>query len=622
MEILNKIKELLPENVITRVELEGSEIIAYTKDKKFFQNYEEDVKKVVSQIKKRIEMRPEKNLNMDQEFTKEKIKEIVSEDAKINNIYFEPERSLVVIVAEKPGMVIGRGGELFKKIRTETFWVPRIERVPSVKSDIVMGIRKYMHENVNYRKKFLNRVGENIFKKNETSRNWIRIIGLGGWREVGRSCSLIETPKSKIMIDCGVKAGATGSEIAPILNASEFNYSDLDAIVISHSHMDHVGFVPALYEYGFDGPIYMTTPSLDLATLLWFDFIDVMQKGITKPLFTAKGVKEAVKHAITLDYGEVSDIAPDIRLTFQPSGHILGSAFPHLHIGEGQHNILYALDQKFGRTMMLDPSYTDFPRAETILIESTYGSYRNVFPPRYETEKIFMDAVNKTMERGGKVIIPSFAVERAQEAMAILIDNGFKYPIYLDGMIWDANGIFSAYPEYMSRTMQKKIYNGEDPFASPLMKRISSHNDREKLWDSNDPCVIISTSGMLTGGPVLDHMKNLGENSKNTLMFIGYQSSVSLGRRIQEGYKEIPIQIGSKIINQKLNMEVVTVEGLSGHSDRKQLMAFLNRLPCNPERVICVHGESSRAAEFAGDISKIFGVDSFAPKNLEAIRLK
>ena len=272
---------------------------------------------------------------------------------------------------------------------------------------------------------------------------------------------------------------------------------------------------------------------------------------------------------------------------------------------------------------MLDPSYTDFPRAETILIESTYGSYRNVFPPRHETEKMFLDAVNKTMERGGKVVIPSFAVERAQEAMAILVDGGFKYPIYLDGMIWDANGIFSAYPEYMSRTMQKKIYNGEDPFASPLMKRIASRQDREKIWDSNDPCVIVTTSGMLTGGPVLEHLKNLGEDEKNMLMFVGYQSGASLGRKIQEGAKEVPIQGASgKAISQRINMEVVTVEGLSGHSDRKQLMAFLGRLPCRAERVICVHGESSRAMEFARDVGNAFGVDAFAPRNLESIRLR
>jgi KH/beta-lactamase-domain protein len=622
MEILEKVKSLLPSDSITRVELEGSEVIAYTNDREFFKTHEDTVRKVVSQVKKRIEMRPEKNLNMDQEETKKLIRNLVPEEAKIQDIYFEPERSLVIIAAEKPGLVIGRGGETFRKIRADTFWIPRIERVPPIKSDIVMGIRKYIHEEVDYRKKFLNRTGENIFKTRPVGRDWIRIVGLGGWREVGRSCTFIETPKSKVMIDCGVKAGATGSEVYPILNTPEFSYNDVDAIIISHSHMDHVGFVPALYEYGYDGPMYMTTPSLDLATLLWFDYVDVMQKGITRPLFTARGIKEAVRHTITLDYGEVCDVAPDIRLTFQPSGHILGSAFPHLHIGEGLHNIVYALDQKFARTMMLDPSHTNFPRAETLLIESTYGGRNNIFPPRLETERMFMEVVNRTMERGGIVLIPSFAVERAQEAMAILIEYGFQYPIYLDGMIWDANGIFSAYPEYMSRSMQRKIYSGQDPFTSPLMKRISSRVEREKVW-TDRPCVIISTSGMLTGGPVLEHMKNLGDDPRNTLMFIGYQSEGSLGRRIQNGWREIPISVGDgRTAVQKLEMEVATIEGLSGHSDRKQLMAFLNRLNCTPERVICVHGESSRAQEFARDVSRYFRVDAFAPRNLDAIRLR
>lgn len=622
MEILEKVKALLPADAVTRIELEGSEVIAYTKDREFFRTHEDIVRKVVSQIKKRIEMRPEKNLNMAQDATKDLIKQIVPEDAKIHDIYFEPERSLVIIAAEKPGMVIGRGGETFRRIRAETFWVPRIERVPSVKSDIVMGIRKYLHDEVDFRKKYLNRVGEDIFKPRETNRDWVRIVGLGGWREVGRSCTFMETPKSKVMIDCGVKAGATGSEVYPILNVPEFSYNDIDAIVISHSHMDHVGFVPALYEYGYDGPMYMTTPSLDLATLLWFDYIDVMQKGLTKPFFTAKGVKEAVRHTITLDYGEVCDVAPDVRLTFQPSGHILGSAFPHFHIGEGLHNLVYALDQKYARTMMLDPSYTDFPRAETLMIESTYGGARNIFPPRHETERIFMDTVNRTMERGGIVLIPSFAVERAQEAMAILVDYGFQYPIYLDGMIWDANGIFSAYPEYMSRTMQKKIYSGEDPFTSPLMKRIGSRADREKVW-TDRPCVIISTSGMMTGGPVLEHIKNLAEDPRSTLMFIGYQSEGSLGRRIQNGWKEIPISVGDgRTAMQELKMEIATIEGLSGHSDRNQLFSFLSRLNCTPERVICVHGEASRAAEFARDVSRYFRVDAFAPRNLDAIRLR
>lgn len=623
MEILEKVKSLLPSDVISRVELEGSEIIAYTKDKEFFKTHEDTVRQVVSQIKKRIEVRPEKNLTIDEEATKEKIKSIVPEDAKIHNIYFEPERSLVIIAAEKPGLVIGRGGETFRQIRSETMWVPRIERVPAIKSDIVESIRKVIHAEVKFRKEFLNKVGENIFTERNTKRDWIRVIGIGGWREVGRSCTIVETPKSKVLLDCGIKAGAQNSEVYPIFATKEADYNEFDAIIVSHAHLDHLGFVPALYEYGFSGPLYITTPALDLATLLWLDYIDIMQKGMTTPLFTAKGVKEAVKHAITLDYGEVSDVAPDIRLTFQPSGHILGSSLIHLHIGEGLHNILYALDQKFGRSTLLDPAFTDFQRVETLFIESTYGGAGDIQPPRMEAERQLVEVVNKVMERKGIVLIPSFSVERAQDVMTILIDSGFQYTIYLDGMIWDANGIFTAYPEYMSRNIQKKIFQNDDPFLNPVLKRVASRQDREKVWQDK-PCVIISTSGMLMGGPAMEHLKQLAEDANNLLVFVGYQAEGTLGRRIQKGnLRELPLPTpDGKTTTIPIRMEVYTADGLSAHSDRNQLLSFINHLSARPERVICVHGEPTKTVDLARSINRIFRIETYAPKNLEAIRLK
>lgn len=622
MNISEKVKSLLPEKVVSRVELEGSEIIVYTKDQNFFKNYEDTVKDVVGKIKKRIEVRPEKNLLMDEEFTKEKIKEIVPEDAKIKDIYFEPERSIVIIAAEKPGLVIGKGGETFKTIRAETFWIPRIERVPAIKSDIVDSIRKVLHAEVKFRKEFLNQVGELIFSEKKSNRDWIRIIGLGGWKEVGRSAALLETPKSKVLIDCGIKAGAVNSEVIPIFNTKEFDYNELDAVIVSHSHLDHIGAVPMLYEYGFDGPLYVTTPTLDLATLLWFDYVDVMQKSTGTPLFTVRAIKEAVKHAIPLEYDEVSDVAPDVRLTFQNAGHILGSSMPHLHVGEGMHNIVYALDQKFGRTTLLDPAFTDFQRVETLIIESTYGGMHDIMPYRADTEKQLINIVNKTMERKGVVIIPSFAVERAQEVMAILVENNFEYPIFLDGMIWDANGIFTAYPEYLGRNVQKKIFQGENLFLNPVFKRIASHQERAKAWEEK-PCVIVSTSGMLMGGPVMEHLKEFAEDPNSTLLFVGYQAEGSMGRRIQKGWKEIPIKIeNGKTISIELKIQVETIEGLSAHSDRNQLLGFVGRLASKPDRVICVHGESQKAQELARTINRIFRIPTDAPKNLESLRLK
>ena len=622
MEILEKVKNSLPKEVVSRIELEGSEIIVYTKDREFFKTCEEVIKQIVGEIKKRVEVRLEKNLCLDEEAAKEKIKEIVPEEAKIKEIYFEPERSLVIIAAEKPGLVIGKGGETFKKIKAETLWVPRIERVPPIKSDVINGIRKVLHAESKFRKKFLNEVGKNIFTERSTNRDWIRIIPLGGFREVGRSCLLVETPKSKVLLDCGISVGASNANQYPILHTKEFDYNEIDAIIVSHSHLDHCGFVPVLYERGYDGPLYMTTPTVDLATLLWLDYIDVMQKGTTTPLFTSKGVKEAVKHTIPLEYGEVSDVAPDVRLTFQNAGHILGSALIHLHIGEGLHNIVYALDQKFGRTTLLEPAFTNFQRIETLIIESTYGGEKDVMPSRTETENQLMNTINSTMEKNGICLIPSFSVERAQEVMAILVEKNFQYPVFIDGMIWDANGIFTAYPEYLSRNMQKKIFSGQDPFLNPIFKRISSQSEREKAWEEK-PCVIISTSGMLIGGPVMEHLKALAENPNNTLVFVGYQCEGTLGRRIQKGWREIPVKTEEgKLISIEMKMNVQTIEGLSGHSDRNQLLAFIHKLTSKPDRIVIAHGEALKSLELARTIHRIFRVETNVPRNLESLRLK
>ena len=622
MEILKKVKSLLPRGVVHKVEFEGCEIVVYTKNKEFFQNYEEHVRKAVSELKKRIDIRADKSLLTDEELAKKKIFEIAPEDAGIKDIYFDKERSIVFITAEKPGLVIGKGAEILRKIKKEIFWSPRIERLPPIKSEIVLGIRKFLKDEVKFRKKFLNKVGKKIFSPRETGRNWVRVIGLGGWREVGRSCILLETPKSKLLIDCGINVGASNSNIFPILNTKEFDYTELDAILISHAHLDHVGFVPALYEYGYDGPWYATSPTIDLATLLWFDFVDVMQKSGNKPLFTAKGVKEAVKHAIPVNYNEVSDVAPDVRLTFVNAGHILGSSLIHLHVGEGMHNILYALDQKYDKTNLLNPAQTKFQRIETLIIEATYGGKGDVMPPRPEVERRFMEIINQTMERNGVVLIPSFSVERAQEVMTILVKNEFPYQVYLDGMIWDANGIFAAYPEFMNREMQRQIYSGNNPFTNSMFKRIASPQDREKAWEDR-PCVIISTSGMLIGGPVIEHLKQLAEDSRNTLIFVGYQGEGTLGRKIQKGLREVPMNTEEgKVFTLKINMQVETVEGLSAHSDRKQLLRYISRLSDKPKKAIVVHGEPSKCLSLASTIQRIFKIETYAPRNLDAIRLR
>ena len=270
----------------------------------------------------------------------------------------------------------------------------------------------------------------------------------------------------------------------------------------------------------------------------------------------------------------------------------------------------------------MEPAFTDFQRVETLIIETTYGAAGDVFPPRAEVEKQMMDIVNNTMERKGAVLIPSFSVERAQEVMSILSEHNFQHPVFIDGMIWEANGIFTAYPEYLSRNIQKKIFSNQDPFLSPIFRRIASSQDRQKAWQEK-PCVIISTSGMLIGGPVIEHLKTLAEDPKNTLLFVGYQGEGTMGRRIQKGWKEIPMKTeDGRTVAINLNMEVQTIEGLSGHSDKNQLLGFIGRLSSTPDKIICCHGDPAKTLEFTRTVHKIFRIETIAPRNLESIRLK
>jgi len=621
MEILEKVKASLPKDVVDRVELEGCEIVVYTKDKFFFLDASEQVKSTVQELKKRIEVRPDSTLSLPPEDAKKKIMEIISTEAKVTGVRFEPGRSLVIITAEKPGIVIGKGGETFKKIKEETLWVPRIERVPEITSNIVRSIRSLLFTETKWRKTFLKKVGNSIFSERITTRDWVRLICLGGYREVGRSCTLVETPKSKLIMDCGVNVGGSDSGRFPYLQVKEFDPTEIDGIIISHPHLDHCGMVPYLYEYGYEGPFYCTTPCLDLFTMLCLDYIDVLQRNGVQPPFTAKGVKEAVKHSITLEYDEVSDVGPDVRLTFQQAGHLLGSSLVHLHIGQGLHNIVYTGDLKFGRTRLFDSAFTNFQRVETLITESTYGGAEDVMPPREESEKQLLDIVNKTMERNGQVLIPSFAVGRAQEVMVILSENKFQYPVFIDGMIWDATAIHTAYPEYMSNEMERRIFQGENPLLNEIFKQVKSSQEREKVWDEK-PSVIISTSGMLTGGPAIEHLKVLGEKKENTLIFVGYQGEGTMGRRIQKGWKEIPLNIEGKTHTMKLDLEIATIEGLSGHSDRNQLINYVRRLRSKPEKIIVTHGDNTKPLNLARTLHNFFRVETLAPKNLEAIRLR
>jgi predicted metal-dependent RNase len=238
-----------------------------------------------------------------------------------------------------------------------------------------------------------------------------------------------------------------------------------------------------------------------------------------------------------------------------------------------------------------------------------------------------MNIINETINRGGKVLVPAFSVGRAQELMVALEDcmsRGVvtQAPAFLDGMIWEATAIHTTYPEYLNRELRDQIFHkGKNPFVSEIFQKVANREMRKEVIDG-DPCIIISTSGMLTGGPVIEYLKNLAGDERNSLVFVGYQAEGSLGRRIQKGWKEIPMSENGKTVIVNMNMEIHTVEGFSGHSDRNQLVNYIRSIKPKPDKLITCHGEESKCVELASSLYKVFRSESKAPHNFEIFRFK
>ena len=630
MEILKQVEAVVEKTLpkkaeITKIEMEGPEIAIYTKNPTTFFENENYVAKIAFELKKRINVRTDKSLLIDEKEAKEKIMKIIPEDAGVKEISFEPPFSEVTIESIKPGLVIGKGGETSKKIILETGWTPNIIRAPTQESEILRGIRHHLHKYAAERKKILQETAKKIYEEQHGNRNdWVRMVALGGFRQVGRSSILVETPHTKVLMDCGINV-ASPDQAYPYLDVLHFPLSELDAIIVSHAHMDHAGFIPYLFKSGYRGPVYCTAPTRDLMTLLQFDCIDVLVKEGKEPLYTERDVKEMVKYCIPRDYREVTDIAPDMRLTLHNAAHILGSSSVHLHIGEGAHNLVYSGDIKFGFTRLFNNVDIRYPRLETLIIESTYGGRDRVQPDRQEAEDYLLQVIQDTIQRDGNVLIPVFAVGRGQEIMLVL-ENFYKKGLldakcYVDGMTREASAIHTAYPEYLRKGVQRRVLQNDSPFNAEIFESTNGKN-REEVAEEKG-AIIIASSGMLTGGPSVAYLHMLAENPNNCMVFVGYQGEGSLGRKIQSGVKSIPItDRGGKTRALKINLRIETIEGFSGHSDRNQLVAYLRSLKPTPKRVLVNHGEKSNAVDFSRFISSRMGISASALRNLDAVRLK
>jgi len=629
IEISQYILEHVPKEAeVTRIEYEGSTLAVYTKKPEILVEQSSAIVDIVNIIRKRIVIRSDPSVRLPEKDAERISREIISPEAEVTDINFDPSLGEIIIEAKKPGLVIGKNGTVLQEIIKRTKWRPHVLRSPPLRSKIVTHMRHYLHSESKERERILRTIGERIFRPKTYEVGDLRITALGGVQEVGRSAFLVQTRESNVLLDCGINPGSSRPfEAFPRLDDPLFELDSLDAVVISHAHLDHCGLVPFLYKYGYDGPVYCSAPTSNLMTLLQLDYLDVASKqGIVAP-YDQKDVRECVLHTIPLRYGVVTDIAPDIRLTLHNAGHILGSSLSHLHIGEGLHNIVYTGDYKYARTMLLEAAETEFPRAETVITESTYGGVDDIMPSRVEAEERLTAIINETLERKGKVLIPVPAVGRAQEIMLII--DGYmrrglmkEAPVFIEGMISEATAIHTAYPEYLGREVRHSIlHEGINPFQSDYFTIVEHPNVRQEIIDG-EPCIIMATSGMLEGGPVIEYFKSLAENDKNTIIFVSYQIEGTLGRRVKKGLTDVTMMNSEgKLDVVKVGLRAESIEGFSGHSDRRQIINYIVQLMPKPERVVVCHGERAKCLSIANFIQRRCEVETLVPSVMETFRL-
>ncbi len=420
----------------------------------------------------------------------------------------------------------------------------------------------------------------------------LKLSFLGACREVGRSAILAHGSKRALM-DCGVKINRDRDEY-PLLDRGEAR--KLDSVILSHAHLDHTGYAPALYEQGFHGTTVMTKPTRDLVQALWADYLHLnVEEGAP---FSNQDVIQLLKRTQLLEYDAPQRVS-NFDTSFHEAGHILGSAL--IMLQDKGKRVLYTGDVNNKPSRLLEGCELNL-EADTLIIESTYGSRADKHPARRDLDAAFIASIKKTLDRHGKVIIPTFAIGRGQEILFTIesfIHTGAlpKVPIYMDGMVTKILRIYRHNAIYLKKELQHRILTSDDdPFKSTDYL-VPQRSDKRDVFDQ-DRAIIITTSGMLNGGPVLDYLKELGPDKNNKLILVGYQAEGTKGRALLEGAREIRIK-GERV---DINL-AVEQSSFSAHADHDGLMEFARRVR-GLQKVFIVHGEGHKGDELAKDLEE------------------
>jgi metallo-beta-lactamase family protein len=462
-----------------------------------------------------------------------------------------------------------------------------------------------------------------------------RVTFLGAAKNVTGSRHLVDFDGARLLVDCGLYQERQNAS----RNWDPFFVppASIDAVVLTHAHIDHSGWLPRLVRQGFRGLTHCSSATAEMVPLVLADAAHLQAEDLAwkqkrhaaegrasvhpvEPLYDDEDVEAACHSLQGVTFGETQSIAPGLTATLYPSGHILGASIVLLEHSASGKSVLFSGDLgREERPLVPDPSPP--PKSDLVVIESTYGD--RVHDDGVDVGTQLARVIGSTVERGGSVLIPCFAVERAQELLYYLqrlrrttrIPN---IPVFLDSpMAVSMLEVYGRHPEALDAYSRGRIAMGESPFHQPGLRLCCTREESKAINDFHRPAIIIAGSGMCNGGRIKHHLLRRLEHERSTLLFVGYQASGTLGRQILDGAPEVRL-FGGYL---RVRIQVAQIHGFSGHADQNELLAWLGRMPGKPQHVAVVHGGPQVAANFAQLVSRRFGCRVAVPEYGEQLEL-
>lgn len=454
----------------------------------------------------------------------------------------------------------------------------------------------------------------------------MKIKFCGATTSVTGSCHLITTDKHKILLDCGQFQGGKTLE-AMNYEAFPFAADEIEAVILSHAHIDHCGRLPLLVKRGFKGAIYCTDATADLLDVMLKDSAFIHEKDAemqsrknlrggkpaVEPLYTMKDAEAALKLVKPILYNSLVEINPDMEICFNDAGHILGSAITELWVREGENTSKIVFSGDLGvidRPILRDP--VKIKKADYVIMETTYGN--RLHPANSTSIDVLINITLETVKRGGSVVIPSFAVGRTQELIYqfnMFYEQHPEYQetlgnvnVYIDSpMATTTTEVFKKNAQVFDAETKEFILNGDHPLDFKNLKFTRNTADSQMLNMDKSPKVIISASGMCEAGRIRHHLKHTLWDERNSIVFVGYQAEGTLGRQLIQGATEIKL-FGETVV---VNAQIHNLEGFSGHADQKGLLDWLGGFQVEPKQIFLVHGELESKQDFAEIVRNQFG---------------